>query len=75
MNVKRALWIGGAVIAAGLAVAGANALESGSPVAARRVPTTRVVQGPFKPDVWATGELRATRVVSLAAPSALLART
>jgi HlyD family secretion protein len=70
MNAGRALWIGGAAAAIGLVVAGANALEFGGPVAARRAPTARVVRGAFKPDVWTTGELRATRVVSLAAPSA-----
>jgi multidrug resistance efflux pump len=70
VNLKRALWIGGAAAAIGLVVAGATALESGSPVAARRAPAARVTRGTFKPDVWTTGELRATRVVSLAAPSA-----
>jgi len=70
VTVKRALWIGGAAAAIGLVVAAANALESGNPVAARRAPTARVTRGTFKPDVWTTGELRATRVVSLAAPSA-----
>ena len=69
MNARRALWIGGAAVAIGLVVAGANALESGGPVAARRAPTARAVRGTFKPDVWTTGERRATRVVSLAAPS------
>jgi len=70
VNVKRALWIGGAAAAIGLVVAGANALESGNPVAARRAPTAHATRGTFKPDVWTTGELKATRVVSLAAPSA-----
>ena len=70
MTLRRALWMGGAAAAIGLVVAGANALESGSPVAARRAPTARVTRGSFRPDVWTTGELRATRVVSLAAPSA-----
>jgi len=70
VTLRRALWMGGAAAAIGLVVAGANALESGSPVAARRAPTARVTRGSFRPDVWTTGELRATRVVSLAAPSA-----
>ena len=70
MTLRRVLWMGGAAAAIGLVVAGANALESGSPVAARRAPTARVTRGSFRPDVWTTGELRATRVVSLAAPSA-----
>ena len=70
MILRRVLWMGGAAAAIGLVVAGANALESGSPVAARRAPTARVTRGSFRPDVWTTGELRATRVVSLAAPSA-----
>jgi branched-chain amino acid transport system permease protein len=70
VNVKRALWIGGAATAIGLVVAGAHALESGNPVAARRAPTARVIRETFRPDVWTTGELKATRVVSLAVPSA-----
>jgi multidrug resistance efflux pump len=70
VTLRRVLWMGGAAAAIGLVVAGANALESGSPVAARRAPTARVTRGSFRPDVWTTGELRATRVVSLAAPSA-----
>jgi len=70
VTLRRALWMGGAAAAIGLVVAGANALESGSPVAARRAPTARVTRGSFRPDVWTVGELRATRVVSLAAPSA-----
>ena len=68
--MKRALWIAAALAAIGVVVAVASALDSGDPVATRRAPTSRVVRGSFKPDVWTTGELKATRVVSLAVPSA-----
>jgi len=69
MKVKTVLWIAGGLAAtAGLITVG-TALEAG-PAAARRAPTARVVRGALKLDVWTTGEFRATRVVSLAAPSA-----
>ena len=70
MTAKRVLWIVGTLAAAGVVVAVASTLEGGNPVAARRAPTARVTRGTFKADVWTTGELKATRVVPLAAPSA-----
>jgi multidrug resistance efflux pump len=70
LKVKRILWGIGTLAAVGVVVAVANALESGSPVASRRAPMARVTRGTFRPDVWTAGELKATRVVSLAAPSA-----
>jgi HlyD family secretion protein len=48
----------------------AGVLFAPRPVVAGGVPTARVVRGSLKLDVWAKGELRAGRVVSLAAPSA-----
>jgi multidrug resistance efflux pump len=69
MTLKRGLWVLGAVIATGgLVVAGTRLTPA--PAAARGVPTARVARGSLKLDVWAKGEFRASRVVSLAAPSA-----
>jgi multidrug resistance efflux pump len=69
MTLKRVLWaLGAVVVTGGLAVVGARLTPA--PAAARRVPTARVVRGSLKLDVWTRGEFRASRVVSLAAPSA-----
>ena len=43
---------------------------AGPPAATPEIPTTRVIRGPLKLDVHATGELRASRVASLMAPPA-----
>jgi HlyD family secretion protein len=69
MKVKRALSVIAAVATMGGLVAAATALKTG-PVASRRTPVARVVRGNLKLDVRATGEFRATRVVSLSAPAA-----
>jgi HlyD family secretion protein len=69
MRVRRLLWV---VAAAGITagvVAAASAIPSG-PMAARRTPTGRVTRSSLKLDVWATGEFRASRTVSLSAPTA-----
>jgi len=66
---RRVVWIGGGVLAVAAAVAAAAAVRSG-PASAQRAPTARVVRGTLTLDVWTTGEFRATRVVSLGAPSA-----
>jgi HlyD family secretion protein len=67
MTLTRGLWGLGALAAlVGLALAGLTLTPRR--VAARSVPTARVTRGPLKLDVHATGELRAGRVASLAAP-------
>jgi len=66
---RRALWI---VAVAALGAVGA-ALAKGSPVLPERrssVPTAKVVRGPLKLTVYATGELRAGRTLNLVAPPA-----
>lgn len=66
---RRLFWIGGLVVVA--AVAGTFA--TGAPVLpARRsaVPTAKVIKGPLKLTVYATGELRAGRTMNLMAPPA-----
>jgi len=66
---RRALWI---VAVAALGAVGA-ALAKGSPVLSERrssVPTAKVVRGPLKLTVYATGELRAGRTLNLVAPPA-----
>ena len=68
MKVKRVLW---AVVALGVTgglVAAASAIKS-SPIAARRAPTAPVTRGSLKLDVRAAGEFRASRTVSLSAPT------
>jgi multidrug efflux pump subunit AcrA (membrane-fusion protein) len=66
---RRILWV-----VALLAVAGVTAaLLKGSPVlpdARSAVPTAKVIRGPLKLTVYATGELRAGRTVNLVAPPA-----
>jgi HlyD family secretion protein len=69
MKVKRVLWAVAVVGVTGGLVAAASAIKS-SPIAARRAPTARVTRGSLKPDVWAAGEFRASRTVSLSAPTA-----
>jgi multidrug efflux pump subunit AcrA (membrane-fusion protein) len=64
-----------AIFAGGVAAVGAItvALVSGSPVlpdSRPAVPTAKVVRGPLKLTVYATGELRAGRTVNLVAPPA-----
>lgn len=69
MKVKRLLWVVAVVGTTGGLVAAASAIKS-SPIAARREPTARVARGSIRLDVWATGEFRASRTVSLPAPMA-----
>ena len=68
--MTRAVRLGGALAAALLAVSGSIACETAGAATSRRAPTARVTRGPLRLDVWTTGEFKATRVVSLAAPSA-----
>jgi multidrug resistance efflux pump len=58
-----------ALAAVALAVAGASACDAAGASTGRRVPTARAARAPLTLDVWTTGEFKATRVVSLAAPS------
>jgi multidrug resistance efflux pump len=58
-----------ALAAAVLAAAGSLGCEAAGAAPSRRAPTARVMRGPLKLDVWTTGEFKATRVVSLSAPS------
>jgi hypothetical protein len=69
MKVKRILWALAALGVTGGLVAAASAIRS-SPIAARREPTARATRGSLKLDVWAAGEFRASRAVSLSAPTA-----
>jgi multidrug efflux pump subunit AcrA (membrane-fusion protein) len=67
--MKRVLiWIGGLVVVAGIV----GTLAMGSPLPERRssVPTAKVVRGPLKLTVFATGELRAGRTMNVVAPPA-----
>jgi multidrug resistance efflux pump len=68
-SAKRVVWAGVAVVVAAVAVT----LATGAPVIPERrsaVPTAKVVRGPLKLTVFATGELRAGRTVNLMAPPA-----
>ncbi len=69
MKKKRIIWavslVAGVAIAATLALAGPVLPERKS-----NVPTAKVVKGPLKLTVYATGELRAGRTVNLMAPPA-----
>ncbi len=68
MTTKRTIWT---LVAIGvLAIVLAAGFLVPRPAAAGAVPTARAVRGALKLDVWAKGDLRAGRVVSLAAPSA-----
>jgi len=67
--MRRLIWIAALVVLAAIAVG----MAKGSPVLPERrlpVPTAKVVRGPLKLTVYATGELRAGRTVSLVAPPA-----
>ncbi len=69
MTLKRGLYgIAAVAVTAGLVVAGMMAMPG--PVAARGVPTSRVIGGSLRLDVRTIGELRPGRIVSLAAPPA-----
>ena len=66
---RRVIWIGAVVVVAAVAVS----LAMGAPVlptTRSAVPTAKVVRGPLKLTVYATGELRAGRTVNLMAPPA-----
>ena len=68
-TTKRAVWGAGLVAVAAVAAT----LATGAPVLPERrsvVPTAKVVRGPIKLTVYATGELRAGRTVNLMAPPA-----
>jgi HlyD family secretion protein len=67
---KRVIWAG--VFVAVVAVAATFAMAGGTVLPERRssVPTAKVVRGPLKLTVYATGELRAGRTMSLMAPPA-----
>jgi len=67
--VTRATRSLGALAVAALAAAGASACDAAGTSTGRRVPTARVARATLKLDVWTTGQFKATRVVSLAAPS------
>ena len=70
MRLRRGvLWAGAIAVAGGITAA----LASGSsvlPDSRPPVPTAKVIRGPLKLTVYATGELRAGRTVSLVAPPA-----
>jgi len=68
-TAKRVMWLGVLVAVAAVAAT----LATGAPVIPDRgasVPTAKVIKGPLKLTVYATGELRAGRTVSLMAPPA-----
>ena len=67
---KRLIWIGGLI--AIVAIAATFAMAGGTVLPERRsaVPTAKVVHGPLKLTVFASGELRAGRTMSLMAPPA-----
>ena len=70
MTRLRLALLAGGVLAIGAATV---ALVNGSPVlpdSRPAVPTAKVVRGPLKLTVYATGELRAGRTVNLVAPPA-----
>jgi len=66
---KRVIWVGVFVV---LVAVAASFTMAGTVLPERRssVPTAKVVQGPLKLTVFATGELRAGRTMSLMAPPA-----
>ncbi len=66
---RRLLWIACLIIVAGIV----GTLVMGAPVLPERrssVPTAKVVRGPLKLTVYATGELRAGRTMNMMAPPA-----
>jgi multidrug efflux pump subunit AcrA (membrane-fusion protein) len=66
---KRLIWIGGLIVVIAIA---ATFTVAGPVLPERRstVPSAKVVKGPLKLTVYATGELRAGRTMSLMAPPA-----
>ena len=64
---RRVVWGGLVVVAIGLAAAMAMAVPR-LPERSSGTPTTRVVRGPLKLNVHATGELRAGRTVTMVTP-------
>jgi HlyD family secretion protein len=66
---RRLIWIAGLVVIAAIAAT----FATGAPVLPERrssVPTAKVVRGPLKLTVYATGELRAGRTMNIVAPPA-----
>jgi RND family efflux transporter MFP subunit len=66
---RRLIWIAGILVVAGIV----GTLAMGAPVLPERrsaVPTAKVVKGPLKLTVYATGELRAGRTMNMMAPPA-----
>jgi multidrug resistance efflux pump len=66
---RRLIWLAGILMVAGIV----GTLAMGAPVLPERrsaVPTAKVVKGPLKLTVYATGELRAGRTMSMMAPPA-----
>jgi HlyD family secretion protein len=66
---RRLIWIAVLVVVAGIV----GTLATGAPVLPERrspVPTAKVIKGPLKLTVYATGELRAGRTMNLMAPPA-----
>jgi multidrug resistance efflux pump len=66
---RRVIWIAGLVVV----VAIAATFATGAPVLPERrsaVPTAKVIKGPLKLTVYATGELRAGRTMNMMAPPA-----
>jgi HlyD family secretion protein len=66
---RRAIWIALVVVAIAVAATLARAVPT-LPERRSPVPTAKVVRGPVKLTVYATGELRAGRTMSLVAPPA-----
>lgn len=67
----RAVWIGAlAIVAAAGVVATLGLARPALPTTRSAVPTAKVVRGPLKLTVYASGELRAGRTVNLTAPPA-----
>ena len=66
---RRLIWIAGLVVAAGIVATIAKGAPS-LPERRSSVPTAKVVKGPLKLTVYATGELRAGRTMNLMAPPA-----
>jgi HlyD family secretion protein len=66
---RRLIWIAGVLVVAGIV----GTFAMGAPVLPERrsaVPVAKVVRGPLKLTVYATGELRAGRTMSMMAPPA-----
>ena len=72
MKRRRLIWIAAVVVFAGMLAIG-GAFATGRPVLRERrsaVPNAKVIKGPLKLTVYATGELRASRTLNLMAPPA-----